>query len=324
MSDTRLDIDAVEVLARRAQNAEPVDFTDDYHLPEAVAVRVVRQDERIETTDLEKLEPGPREQRGTAKLHDDRSFAAYVNRLKTPATTMWANDLSDTSLPTVTAVFNDHTGAVAEVAVRPSSEGEDSDREPTVLRGGNAAYPGWRDHTAQLQVTYDEDWRDWRDADDKLMPQKAFATFLLDHQHTLGAEQFGQVMKAVSEFRSMRNVKHQSTVDLRTGVHTFTFEEQNAGSQQWVVQLPDKIVIRTWVYAGGDDEAQKVDVEALLRYQEPGDAKGSLQLAYKIVRPAAVEREAWRRIVADIAATVPDVPMLQGAAPAALREVPRR
>lgn len=311
-------ITLLDALSRRASNGKVVQFPNDYELPEHVTVRTVLDDEEVEVVDLEQIAERPRDQRGCAVVHDGPSFAAYVNRLATPATTMWAHTPQQQgALPTITAVFNDHIGE------RLAVEGETVTIEGTELPipavPGRPGSPGWRDHTVRLEVARDEDWQAWCGADGKLMGMKAFATFLLDMQHTLG-DGFAELMLAVTQFRSIRNIKTEQMVDLKSGKVSFVYTENNANSTTHKIELPDEIHLSTYIFVGPDDETLKVPVTALLRYEEPRNSEAAMSYGYKLVRPAAVEREAWRRICADVDAATGDVPMLQGRAPDPLRD----
>jgi uncharacterized protein YfdQ (DUF2303 family) len=286
-------VEAIEDLTRRVYESTPVELPGAY--PVAVAARVMRNDERIQTLDLEHLEAQPREHHGNAVLHDGPSFAAYVNRLADERTTMWARQVPGGSTkPSITAIFNDHR---------------------------DSGQAGWRDHTATLDIDYDPDWKDWREADGKEMPQKDFAQFLLDHAHTLGQQDIGKLMLAVTKFRASRDTKYSSAVNLTNGEVTFTFEEQikNDTKGAQTVTLPEKITIESFVFAGATEATQATVVEAFLRYEVPRDP-GPLRIGYKLIRPDKAEREAWDVVCAQIDEATPDeVPLLQGTAPAALR-----
>lgn len=309
---------AVEDLARRAV-ARPDVHTDPGEAIDHVTVRVTRDDESMEFLDLEPYAAGPRQQRGAAVLHDGPSFVTYVSRLATPATTLWADPTGNSGAGTITAVFDDH--------------------QPDV--------PGWREHRAALHAQLDPDWRDWVAADGKLMPQRDFAQFLLDHAHTIAAPGPAKLMPAVQQFTAARNAKYESAVNLTNGQVQMVYVEDittsTKGRQN--VALPTTITLQLFPYLGFPADVQAWPVVAHLRWQIPNGG-GELKIGVKLERPDRVRRDAWERLCADVATgcvyphpvrvgaddgsatnevmTRALVPMLQGVAPAALRQVETR
>jgi uncharacterized protein YfdQ (DUF2303 family) len=287
-------VEAIALLAARAEQAGQLDAEADDILPAGVTLRIVDNRQRVERVDIEALHPTPREHRGGAELHDGPSFASYVTRLATDTTTLWAQPPASAAAGgTVVAVFNDH----------------------------KAGQPGWRDHRATLRVQLDPDWRDWTSIDGKLMDQKAFAQFLLDHQHTIGDPPPARLMPAVLQFQAARNASYESSVNLDNGEVRLSYVEEiknnNKGKQ--TVALPQVITLGLFPFVGAVEDTEAYPVEARVRYQVPNDG-GPLQIGVKLTRPDYVVRQAWDRLCADLRDNIPDVvPLLQGAAPAALR-----
>jgi len=283
---------AIGDLARRATAAEAEGITWIGERPDHIVARVLRDDEHLVVQDHEAMAEVPRRSRGTATLRDGASFAAYVNRLRTSRTTAWANVRPvGGGVPTITAVFNDHDAAEAS---------------------GEA---GWRDHTARLEVQLDDDWKAWVGASGQMMSQRDFAQFLLDHVHNIDGTDgdVGKVMMAVLKFRAQRKVDYESHVNLTNGQATFAYvetvgQEKSRGS----VTLPEDITVNLFPFAGATEAEQAFPVKALLRYDAAGDG---LKLGYKLVRPDKTLTEAWDRLAGEVAALIPDVPMLQGVAP---------
>lgn len=298
MTSGTLDGDAVGAVARlaaRAEQARPVAFDNaEDVLPLGVTLRVVDDRQHVERVDLEALHPAPRDHRGSAELHDGPSFADYVTRLATDTTTLWAQPPTGKAPGgLVVAVFNDH----------------------------KAGQPGWRDHRAALLVQLDPDWQAWMSIDGKLMDQKAFAQFLLDHQHNIGEPPPARLMPAVLQFQAARNASYESSVNLDNGEVRLAYVEEiknnNKGKQ--TVALPQVITLGLYPFAGAVEDTAAYPVEARVRYQVPNDG-GPLQIGVKLTRPDYVVRQAWDRLCADLRDNTPaTVPLLQGVAPAALR-----
>jgi uncharacterized protein YfdQ (DUF2303 family) len=289
-------VEAVALLTQRAASSEGVEFADaDVAVPLGVHVRVVDHHQRVERLDLEALHPTPREQRGAAQLHDGPSFAAYVNRLHTESTTLWAiPPEGKVGAGRITAVFYDHTGDT----------------------------PGWRDHRAELAVRLDPDWLDWMRIDGALVEQKVFAQFLLDHQHNIGAPPPNQLMPAVLQFSAARNAQYESSVNLDNGQVRLVYVEEvknNSKGKQTAV-LPQVITLGLFPFAGALADEPAWPVEAHVRYEIPHDG-GALKIGVKLTRPDHVVRQAWDRLCAQLRDEIPEqVLLLQGPAPSALRD----
>lgn len=276
-------------------------------LPRHVATELLRSDERIAREDLEHLADRPREARGSAVVHDGPSFVAYVNRHAAAATTMWADPAANSGNGVVVAVVDDHL------------PGE----------------PGWREHRVELRAQLDPDFADWVGIDGRLHSQKAFAQFLLDHDHTIVDPTPNRLMPAILQFTAARNAQYESSVDLDNGqvglVYVEEIKTQNPKGRQRVA-LPQEITLALFPYAGAVEGLQAWQVKARLRWQIPADG-GALQIGVKLIRPDQVKREGWERMCADIASGVQTavparegghapVPMLQGVAPGPLRNIP--
>lgn len=258
----------------------------------ALAVTRVRDDERIQVTDLEPHLTVPLRPRGTAVLHEPDDFAAYVLRLADtneddPATTLWA-DLDNRR---VTAVFNDHTD------------------------GGGA---GWRDHTAVFQVKVDPDWSAWTGSSGKLVSQTEFAEFLEDHMHALVEPAAADLLEVVTTFKALRRVTYRSATRLSSGDLQFAYDQETTtqAGRKGDVEVPSQFTLRLAPFAG----LPVVDVLARLRWRI--DEAGGLRIGYVLHRRDLVERDAFNQLVRIIGARVSvgdeGLPLYTGQAPSAL------
>lgn len=270
----------VEDLTRRAEAATP---PTPYNVdPEtAVVVRVVRNDERIEKHNFEAWLPEPTRNRGTATLFDPSDFVAYVNRLGDGFTTVWGNEQQ----ASFTAVFNDHFSS------------ED---------------PGWRDHTAKLQLQDDPDWAAFLKLDGLYHGQLKFAEFLQDYAPAFVQPDGATLLEIATSFKAHRKAEYSSAVDLDNGDVSLTYSEVTTAktTKSGQIEIPREFVVQLSPFLG----MPPVHLGARLRWNLDD---GHLQIGYRLVRPDLVKRQAF----ADIRGTVVDgtkdknIAVLLGAAP---------
>lgn len=257
------DVEAAAELGRRAANAAP---PAPYDLAPAtsVVVRTVRTDERVETVDLERLLDAPRRPRGLALLYEPGDFAAYVDRLEGPATTVWA----DEDNLTVTALFNDHTAADA----------------------------GWRDHHARLQVRRDPDWQAWVNRDTVLGNQAEFAEHVEDQAHTIVDPDAATMLEVATSFQARRDASFSRATRLDSGDVQLSWSEETTASAgaSGRLEVPRRFTLRLAPFLG----VASVEVVALLRYRL---RDGRLGIGYKLHRPDVAEHNAFADIRAGIA-----------------------
>lgn len=257
----------IEDLTRRAETAKDIPTVDPMH-GESVITRVVRNDERIEVVNLERLLDYPDRARGTASLYDPIDFTEYVNRLRTPAATVWA----DEKRGRVTAVFNDH---------------EESD--------GDGLAAGWRDHTAVLELQSDPEWLAFLALDGKYLPQVDFAEFLTDHDTSFVRPDGATMLEVASSFRAHRKAEFSSAVNLDTGDLQLTYNEETSPktTRSGQIEVPREFVVQLTPYLG----YPLVELPARLRWNIDG---GTLRMGFKLRRPDLVKQQAF----ADIRSTI--------------------
>lgn len=280
-------------LGRRTAEARVISETQVHELP-FVVTRVLEGDERLYIEDLEEYAAAPRQRRGHSVLHNVESFTSYLDRLHDPATTtVWADRLGDDrSGPVITAIFNDHH----------------STADPD---GAN-----WRDHRAVLRLPRDPDWAAWTARDDSPLTQTIFAGFFEDQLHTVVDPPATQLIGAITTFTAKRSVHVESSTVLQSGQVQFAYIENVEGGAKGNVTLPQQLTLSLTPFVGLDP----VEVSARLRFRTPRTENDSLALMYRLHRPDLIEADAFDRVCADVIEHGPsDVPLLYGAAPAALR-----
>lgn len=242
----------------------------------------VRDDERLEVTDLERYLTRPRRQRGTVTVHDWTDFAQLVNRLVDPYhTTVWCN--ADNG--TFTAVFDDH---------------------------GADQVAGWRSHTATLKLKDDPDWVRWLKADNNLMSQEAFALFLEDVAHTVIEPDAATLLEVATTFRATKKADYKGGVRLDNGDVEFAYSEQtqaSSGGKSGKLEIPQKFTVRIAPWRGVDP----VDLTARLRYRFDN---GTLGIGFSLLRPDRAKDDAFEGIHTRLREQInSDAPMFQGVAP---------
>jgi uncharacterized protein YfdQ (DUF2303 family) len=291
MSDDQLDETAVIAaadLGRRAVEAQSITLnTGETKIDSSLIARVVRDDEDVELHDLEKYLTAPRRARGSVRMHDPVSFAAYVTRLAPAdkATSLWTDDQART----IVAVFNDHVDTFT---------------------------PGWRDHTATLTVRVDPDWSSWISRNGSLIPQVQFGEFLENHLHVIVDPPAADLVMIAKTLVGKRNLSFESSVKWETSDVVFEYREvtkAEAGGKAGKVEIPKSFTIWLAPFVG----AAPVEMVARLRYDV---SRECLSLGYQLTRPDRAEKEAFERIVAQVGENTPEgVPVLFGTAPESLR-----
>lgn len=260
LDSTAGDGSLIEDLTRRAGYQEPptaYDVSEDGpHV-----VRVLREDERVETHNLERWQDKPARNRGKATLFDPDDFVEYVNRLGDNATTVWGNEAA----LSFTAVFNDHT----------------TPRDP-----------GWRDHTAVLQLQDDPEWTAFVTKSGRSMNQLDFAEFLQDFAPSIVEPSSAKILTVAMNFKAHRKAEFESAVDLDTGDVAFRYSEQTnakAAPKAGDIEVPREFVVSLSPFLGMDP----VPVTARLRFDVQ---KEGLQIGFRLVRPDLVRRDAFTAI----------------------------
>lgn len=275
-------IHAVESLARRTLEAESTDY--DSHAIEGLIVRPTRDDTHLEKVDLESYLEAPRRIRGAASVSDVESFVAYVARLRTAATTVWADE--DGSY--IEAVFNDHE---------------------------NDGSPGWRDHSVRWTVKADTDWRTWFSKDGVWFSQEDFAEFIEDNYPFIVAPSAAEMLEVASSFRARKNSQFERVVHSKSGDVQLRFHEQTTATagQKGELEVPDRFTVRLTPCAGVDP------VDVICRFRFRIGREGVLTVGFKMVRPKDIVKAAFQGLVQKVRDGLGDETLvLSGVAPDSL------
>jgi uncharacterized protein YfdQ (DUF2303 family) len=247
-------------LGRRDIERKPDPYQLDHS--SSLVVARLRDDERVAALDLEGHLHAPRGPRGTATVHDTEDFAAYTLRLAhEDRTTVWA----DVNAGTVVAVLDDHTEATTG---------------------------GWRRHRVTLALQVDPDWKDWVEADKKMMDQAEFAEFLEQRLHTIASPPAADLYEVAVSLQATRSASFRSGVRLANGDTQVAYDEDTtakAGSKGQL-EIPKSFTLKLAPFA----YTAPVEVVAQLRYRIDG---GRLKIGYVLIQPHIKRQDAFAAIV---------------------------
>ena len=206
----------------------------------------------------------PDRKAGTYKVTDAASFVSYLSKHGMPHTELWANVDSGT----VRAVINAHDIVMAGVG----------------------------DHTATLQLTTTDDWKDWTARDGDLSGQAAFAEFIEDHLPNFVSPTAADMLELAQTFQATTKVDFASSHRLKSGGTSLVYQEasETKAGAKGQLAVPDTFTIALIPFEGGP--AYKV--EARFRYRING---GQLALGYRLTRAKEVRKGAFDEVVDRIA-----------------------
>lgn len=259
-----IDGDAVRsaaTLGADAERARAVPFED---VQAGLLVRVLKDGERIDVTDLEHTLGAPHGPRGSAVIWEPADFVSYVNRLASDATTVWANP--DACM--ITAVFDDHT---------------------------DSSIGGWRRHRANLVIRRDPEWQAWCGRSGILGSQEEFAEHLEDHYASVVDPDAATMLEVATTFQAHRNSSFERGTRLQSGDVQLRYSDttQATAGARGHLDVPETFTISVAPFLG----VTPVEIKARLRYRIN---EGRLRIGYVLHRPDVAEREAFDRIRADV------------------------
>lgn len=273
--------DAVRTAANLGAEATRARAVPAEDIQAGLVVRVLKDGERIDVTDLEHTLGAPYGPRGTAVIWEPADFVSYVNRLADAATTVWANP--DAAM--ITAVFDDHT---------------------------DSHTGGWRRHRANLVVRRDPEWQAWLGRSGVLGSQEEFAEHLEDHYGSVVDPDAATMLEIATSFQAHRNSSFERGTRLQSGDVQLRYSDttQATAGSRGHLDVPETFTVSVAPFLG----VAPVDIKARLRYRI---TEGRLRIGYVLHRPDLAEREAFDRIRADVIAGI-SVDAHLGEAPAQL------
>lgn len=209
-----------------------------FELPE----NLVATKKEFKIRSFQEFYPNPRRATGNISFRELESFNEYVNKHKIEKETTIQAFEDDM---VVKCTINDH-----------------SDN------------PGWRDHTACLNLEYSNQWKIWKKFEKEAMGQIHFADFIEDNRvdFQIGYEDPesgfknitpGALMVMVDNFKETRKKTVDSSVSRIDGSYVFIAKEEKEGGKTNEIKVPEKFVLAIPVLKGG----HLVTVHVRLRYK---------------------------------------------------------
>jgi hypothetical protein len=197
---------------------------------------------------IDEYRTAPERIEGHAFIHSERSFVAYTNRFRRPASAVFLNETLDP--PEFTAVFDYH-----DVAQKPITD----DGTKTEWGGDR---PAFGSHRATWRVVMSDEWDTWHGSHDEWQDQPTFAEFLEENVIDVysGAEMSAGTAQLVESLgltlatsaalvalsRDMQvnvNAKVQNAQTLSSGEIRVTYTEQHTDGSGSPLRIPNAFLI---------------------------------------------------------------------------------
>jgi uncharacterized protein YfdQ (DUF2303 family) len=237
----------------------------------------------------------PRRREGTAKLTELASFNAHVNRFKSSASAIFANNACQ---PQLIGVLDYH------------EEGATGD-------------PAFCKHRAVYDFPLSDEWTAWTEKDSEQLGQQAFAEFIEDRlADVLDPAEAGDNAKAFASrlgmhFASASRLVELSrglsihvgatirqAVNLGTGESQFTYVDQHQDEKGAPLKVPGAFIIAIPVFRGGDP----YQIPVRLRYRVSGS---QATWFYQLARSEETFLHAFRE-ACEAAKTATSLPLFYG------------
>jgi uncharacterized protein YfdQ (DUF2303 family) len=179
-----------------------------------------------------------------------------------------------------------------------------------VLNDDRGDEAGWRDYQIRLTLRATEEWSGWKYGQG-LGSQQRFAERIEEGLPEIVDPPGADMLELAQTFHASVDVKYRSGHRLANGQTQFTYAEDikaSAGSQPGTITIPETFTLGVAPFLG----LHLYEVTARLRYRLSG---GDLQIGYQLVRPEAVERDAFGFVVDEVRSAVGDTVFLNGPAP---------
>lgn len=235
---------------------------------------VVPDGSKVETVlgPLERM--SPERKRGTARLLDADSFAAYfLKHHEADQSDIYADP--DPARPTVVGVLNGF-----------GERQDDADVDPTL---------GFGDHRVQLVFRHTPAWQRWIALNDKLVNQVQFALHLEASLPDIVTPEGAQLLELAQSFQAKTKVAFESAHDIGSGQRQLVYREETTASAgtRGDITIPREFVIGIAPYEG----SPPYRLTARLRYQI---REGQLSIGYALDRPEDVLRAAFDDVLARV------------------------
>lgn len=235
-------------------------------------------------TDAEQFQPNPRRARGDVVLDQTESFVTYVNRFAGDGTIAYV----DVERPAVHAHLNDHMPVEGDTEV-----------------------PGWADWRATLAWRTTLAWQHWTKHDRQMLSQETFAEHIEEGLRSIVTPDAATLLEIAQTFKAEVSAQVAQARRLQSGEVQFTWNESidaRAG-RDGMLTIPDRIELVLAPFEG----AERITVEARLRFRLSGGSDRKLTIGYLLDNPQQILRDAVDREVAALRAQLhPAVTVVYG------------
>lgn len=232
---------------------------------------------RINELEIEKTLPAPIRIRQSTKHEALDSFIAYLDRYSDENTVIFAKVDGDT--PNFNAVIDYHSKSKAS----------------------------WGTHTATYTCVQTPEWRTWSGSNGKGMTQADFALFIENNAPDIVEPRSADMLLVARSISAKKNIDFSSDIRLDNGQVQFKYSETIQGSvQQGTIAIPERFKLQMAVFQG----SEIYDFEARFRYRLVEG--GVLKLSYDLWRANKVIEAAAKRVIAQLTARFPAMPIYIG------------
>lgn len=238
------------------------------NLGDGVTQRVVPAGFTTHITDIEPYLDSPRRARGGVTVDRTESFLAYVNRFASTAAIAYVQPDG----PRVVAHLNDHMPV-----------------------DGDAEVPGWADWTATLAWRTTTAWQHWIKLDRQMLTQEQFAEHIEEGMRSIVEPDAATLLEIAQTFKAEMTAQIAQARRLPSGEVRFTWNESIDASagRDGDLSIPSTITLALAPFEG----AERILVEARLRYRIGTGANRQLQIGYLLDNPQQILRDAVEREV---------------------------
>jgi uncharacterized protein YfdQ (DUF2303 family) len=235
----------------------------------------------VSAIDRESLLAHPRRTKLKPRFSSVASFLEYIKIHGTTATRCWCDFNPQTFDLSFTAVLDDHAPGT----------------------------PGWREHLALLTPDFSAEWKAWKGANTKSMPQVDFAHWIEEHEEDIasanGLPTSLQMLDMATNFVMNEERALKSAVRLQSGGMRLTYVADPDKGTTETMQMFERFGLGIPVFHGGPAWS----MSARLRYR---NNSGKLSFHYELIRPDRVHKAAAEELIAQIREGLGTVQLLMG------------
>jgi uncharacterized protein YfdQ (DUF2303 family) len=253
----------------------------------------------LQVLDLEKHMPRPSRIRKNPVFVDVASFTSYFNDFKHGYSPRLFSVKTQTGL-TIFSVF--------DYAVAGTTTG-DILADGIVNRSTTDAVPQWGSHTAELKLTYHQDYKELLTNSNNWFEQEDFALFVEENTHLFVKPDGAAMMELAQNLKGVRNATWNFGKRLSNGqISLEHIETIEAKSVKGDIVFPETIELRSPIFEG----FPAADFKAALRYKiDDRKLKFSYRLMTKLEERAGQD-QVKAQVAADTGTKILNVLSLEG------------